>query len=78
MQVNVYEAKTRLSAPLDKASAGATIIIASAGEPIAPLVPLASPLAGGDGVRFGGLKPGRLGLAPDFHAPMRDEDLIGQ
>jgi hypothetical protein len=33
---------------------------------------------GGNGVRFGGLKPGGLGLAPDFHAPMRDEDLIGQ
>jgi hydrogenase maturation protease len=33
---------------------------------------------GGNGVRFGGLKPGRLGLAPDFHAPMSDEDLIGQ
>jgi hypothetical protein len=30
MQVNVYEAKTRLSALLDKASAGATIIIARA------------------------------------------------
>jgi hydrogenase maturation protease len=34
--------------------------------------------AGGNGLRFGGLKSGRLGLAPDFHAPMSDEDLIGQ
>lgn len=77
MQVNVYEAKTRLSALLDKASAGATIIIARAGKPVARLMPLASPPAGGNGVRFGGLEPGRLGLAPDFHAPMSDDDLIG-
>ena len=27
--------------------------------------------------RFGGLKAARLKLAPDFHAPLRDEDLLG-
>jgi antitoxin (DNA-binding transcriptional repressor) of toxin-antitoxin stability system len=78
MQVNVYDAKSQLPALLDKASAGATIIIARAGKPMARLVPLASPPAGGNGVRFGGLKPSRLGLAPDLHAPISDEDLIGQ
>jgi prevent-host-death family protein len=78
MQVSVYEAKTRLSALLDKASAGATIIIARAGKPVARLMPLAEAAAGGNGVRFGGLTPKRLGLAADFHAPMSDEDLIGK
>jgi hypothetical protein len=30
-----------------------------------------------NGVRFGGLSAKRLKLAPDFHAPMTDTDLLG-
>ena len=40
MQVNIYEAKTRLSELVDQASRGETIIIAKAGTPLAKLVPL--------------------------------------
>ena len=78
MQVNVYEAKTRLSALLDQvASGGQPVVIARAGKPMARLVPIESAVAQGNGVRFGGLTVKQLKLAPDFHAPMIDEDLIG-
>ena len=37
--VNLYEAKTRLSSLVDEAAAGAEIIIAKHGKPLAKLVP---------------------------------------
>ena len=42
VQVNIYEAKTRLSELVDQVSRGETVIIAKAGTPLAKLVPLAS------------------------------------
>ena len=45
MQVNIYEAKTRLSALLDKAHAGEEIVIARAGKPVARLCPWQRPAA---------------------------------
>lgn len=78
MQVNVYEAKTRLSALLDQvASGGQPVVIARAGKPMARLVPIESAKAHGNGVCFGGLTAKKLKLASDFHAPMTDEDLTG-
>lgn len=41
--VNLYEAKTQLSALVDEAADGAKIIIAKNGEPRAMLVPIPSP-----------------------------------
>lgn len=41
-QVNLYEAKTRLSALVDEAAAGEEIVIAKNGKPCARLIPLAS------------------------------------
>jgi prevent-host-death family protein len=38
--LNIYEAKTHLSALVEKAAAGEEIIIAKAGKPMAKLVPL--------------------------------------
>ena len=76
MLVNIYQAKAKLSALLEKAQAGEEVIIARAGKPIARLTPIAPAPGSRSGVRFGGLKPARLKLARDFHAPMRDEDLL--
>lgn len=77
MQVNVYEAKAKLSALLDKALAGEEVIIARAGKPLARLMPMAG--AGPtSGVRLGGLKRARVKLAADFHAPLTDDDLLGR
>ena len=75
MLVNIYDAKTNLSALLDRAVAGEEIVIARAGRPLARLMPLTA-VASRSGVRLGGLKRARLRLAADFHAPMTDADLL--
>lgn len=72
MQVNIYEAKTRLSELVEQAHAGETVIIAKAGTPMAKLVPL------GEGprakIKFGLLK-GQIEIADDFDAPLSDVEL---
>jgi prevent-host-death family protein len=60
-QVNVYEAKTRLSQLLDQATAGEDIVIARNGRPVARLVPVQR---APHGRRPGSLK-GKIHLAPD-------------
>lgn len=77
MQVNIYDAKTNLSALLDRALAGEEVVIARAGKPLARLTPLARSNSR-SGVRLGGLKRAKLLLAADFHAPAKDEDLLGR
>ena len=76
MQVNIYDAKTQLSALLDKAVAGEDVVIARAGKPLARLTPVAS-VASKSGVRLGGLKRSKIRVSADFHAPSKDEDLLG-
>ena len=76
MLVNIYDAKTNLSALLDKAVAGEEVVIARAGKPLARLLPLTA-AASKSGIRLGGLKRAKLKLADDFHAPMSDDDLAG-
>lgn len=79
MQVNIYDAKARLSSLLDKAIAGEEVVIARAGKPLARLMPVTA-VASKSGVRLGGLKRngrGQVKLAADFHVPMKDEDLLG-
>jgi prevent-host-death family protein len=62
--LNLYRAKTQLSALVDEAAAGGEIIIAKAGKPMAKLVP----------VRPATRKPGsaksRIWIGPDFDAPL--------
>jgi prevent-host-death family protein len=72
MQVNIYEAKTRLSELVEQAHAGATVIIAKAGTPMAKLVPLD---AGPKRKIVYGLLKGRIEIADDFDAPMSEEEL---
>jgi prevent-host-death family protein len=68
MQVNLYEAKTRLSSLVERAAAGTEIVIAKNGRPLAKLVPIR------DRVRR---RPGRLKrklwIADDFDAPLPNE-----
>jgi prevent-host-death family protein len=65
-QVNIYEAKTRLSALIDQAATGQDVIIARAGKPVARLTRLEERK-----VRFGGLK-GKFKVPDDFDAPLPD------
>lgn len=63
---NVYEAKTHLSALIDRAAAGEEIVIAKAGEPRAKLVPL--PRTAKPRKPAGALRITRLD--DDFDAPL--------
>lgn len=64
--LNLYEAKTRLSALVEEASAGAEIIIAKAGVPRARLVPLRQRALR----RRPGGSEGRIWISPEFDAPL--------
>ena len=65
--INLYEAKTNLSALVERAAAGEEIIIAKAGRPLARLVPLA---AKPEGDRPLGLMRGQIWIGDDFDDPL--------
>ena len=65
-QINIYEAKTRLSHLVELAAAGEEIIIAKDGKPRARLVPLKQPRLR----RHPGLGRGKVWIADDFDAPL--------
>jgi prevent-host-death family protein len=60
--INIYDAKTRLSELVDRASGGEEIIIAKAGRPAARLVPLRNPALR----RRPGAWRGLMRIAADF------------
>lgn len=68
MQVNVHEAKTRLSALLAAVEAGEEVVIARNGTPAARLVPMTPRHAP---VRLGELA-GKLKVRADFDDPLPD------
>lgn len=63
--LNLYDAKTHLSALVEEASAGAEIIIAKAGRPRARLVALRQSAR-----RRPGRAKGRIWVSDDFDAPL--------
>jgi len=69
--VNVHQAKTHLSRLLDDVAAGAEVIIARAGKPVARLVPL-EPVVRKKKL---GLLQGRISVPDDFDAPLPQEIL---
>ena len=70
--VNLYEAKTRLSALVDQAAAGAEIVIAKHGRPLAKLVPIRDQAR-----RRPGRLKGKLWISEDFDAPLPKTILDG-
>jgi prevent-host-death family protein len=68
--VNMHEAKTKLSELVAEVEAGAEVILARAGKPVARLMPLrkAAPR------RLGRWK-GKVRMAKNFDAPLSEEDL---
>lgn len=64
--VNMHEAKTHLSRLVDEVAAGAEVVIAKAGKPVARLVPLAN----ASRARKPGYLKGRIRIAADFDAPL--------
>lgn len=69
--VDIQEAKTNLSRIVDEVAAGAEVVIAKAGKPMARLVPLASTPR----TKTLGLLKGRIRVPDDFNAPLPDEIL---
>lgn len=63
--VNVHEAKTHLSRLLRQVAAGEEIVIASAGRPVARLVPITQARP-----RQLGTDRGVVRVPPDFDAPL--------
>jgi prevent-host-death family protein len=63
--LNLYEAKSQLSALVEEAASGTEIVIAKAGVPRARLVPIKPVVRR----RPGGSK-GRIRIAADFDAPL--------
>lgn len=64
--VNIYEAKTHLSRLLREVAAGAEVVIAKDGHPLARLVPIES--VGGE--RAMGFAADRVKIGADFDAPL--------
>lgn len=71
VQVNIHEAKTKLSKLLTRVKEGEEIIIAKAGKPVARLVPFAErPVK-----RLPGSAKGRVRISPDFDAALPESFL---
>ena len=71
MTVNIHAAKTHLSRLIERVEAGAEIVIARAGKPVARLVPV-EPVPRRK--RLGLLK-GQIRIGADFDAPLPDDVL---
>ncbi len=69
--VNIHQAKTHLSRILDEVAAGAEVVIAKAGKPVARLVPLESNVR----PKKLGLLKGRIKVPDNFNAPLPPEVL---
>lgn len=65
MALSLYDAKTRLSALVDRAAAGEEIIITKYGRPRARLVALRKTVR-----RVPGRAKGKIRIAADFDAPL--------
>lgn len=68
IQVNIHEAKTRLSELLVKAQQGEEVVIANAGVPIVRLTPVAKRRKR----KFGVMK-GKFWISDDFDAPLPED-----
>ena len=69
--INLYEAKTHLSALVERAAAGEEVVIAKAGRPMAKLVQYRPPSVR----REPGFWRGMIEISDDFDAPLPDEIL---
>lgn len=73
IQVNIHEAKTKLSQLLARVEAGEEVIIARAGHPIARISGIKQPRGG----RVLGRDAGLFEVPNDFNAPL-PEDLLNK
>ena len=69
--INIHEAKTNLSRIVDDVAAGAEVVIAKAGKPMARLVPLAATAR----TKKLGLLKGKIHVPDDFNTPLDEATL---
>ena len=69
--INIHEAKTHLSRIVDEVAAGAEIIIAKAGKPLAKLTPISALVT----KKKLGLLKGKIKVPDDFNASLPEEVL---
>ncbi len=67
IQVNIHEAKTKLSELILRAEAGEEVVIARAGKPAVTIVPVQKKRR-----RKFGLLTGKIEIPDDFDAPLPD------
>jgi len=70
--INIHEAKTHLSKIVDEVAAGAEVIIAKAGKPMARLSPISAPAP-----KKLGLLKGKIKVPDDFNESL-DEEVIAE
>ncbi len=70
MEVNLYEAKSKLSKLVERAMVGEEVIIAKAGKPMVKLVPVQ-----GKSKRILGSATGMIHFHPGWDDPMTEEEL---
>jgi prevent-host-death family protein len=73
VQVNIYEAKSKLSKLINQVIAGEEVIVAKSGKPVAKLVPFEKPAQN----RKAGSAKGKLIISDDFDAPLPEDILKG-
>ncbi|MCP4630075.1 MAG: type II toxin-antitoxin system Phd/YefM family antitoxin [bacterium] len=73
VQVNIYEAKSKLSKLINQVIAGEEVIVAKAGKPVAKIVPFEKPTQN----RKPGSAKGKLIISDDFDSPLPDDILQG-
>jgi len=71
VQVNIYEAKSKLSKLINQVIAGEEVILAKSGKPVAKIVPFEKPTQN----RKPGSAKGKLIISDDFDAPLPDDIL---
>lgn len=71
--INIHEAKTNLSRIVEEVAAGAEVLIAKAGKPMARLVPLQAKPA----KKKLGLLKGKIKVPDNFNAPLPDDVIAG-
>lgn len=69
VQMNIAEAKAKLSELIAAAENGEEVVIARGGNPVVRLIPVNKPA-----IRIG-IGDGLVSRLPDFLAPMSEEDL---
>ncbi len=73
VQVNIYEAKSKLSKLINQVIAGEEVIVAKSGKPVAKIVPFEQPAQN----RKPGSAKGKLIISDDFDAPLPNDILEG-